>query len=89
MAKKRPAIIVMLPALLLALLVILAWLQYRWTGEISVAEQDRLEASLQSSVRRFSAELDDEAGSSLSSLPNRAGGRARARASTALGGLSG
>ena len=62
MAKKRPAIIVMLPALLLALLVILAWLQYRWTGEISVAEQDRLEASLQSSVRRFSAELDDEAG---------------------------
>ena len=62
MAKTRPALTVMLPALLLALLVVLAWLQYRWTGEISVAEQDRLEASLQSSVRRFSAELDDEAG---------------------------
>jgi signal transduction histidine kinase len=48
------------PLLLLPLLAILAWLQFRWTGEVSVAEQQRMQASLQSSVRRFTGDIDEE-----------------------------
>lgn len=48
------------PILLLPLLGILAWLQYRWTGQLSVAEQERMQASLQSSVRRFTGDVDQE-----------------------------
>ena len=49
------------PVLLLVLLAVLAWLQFRWTAQISVAEQERMQASLQSSVRRFGGDVDDEA----------------------------
>ena len=49
------------PVLLLVLLAVLAWLQFRWTGQVSVAEQERMQASLQSSVRRFAGDVDDEA----------------------------
>jgi len=49
------------PVLLVALLAVLAWLQFRWTAQISVAEQERMQASLQSSVRRFAGDVDDEA----------------------------
>ncbi|GMR22567.1 MAG: hypothetical protein BMS9Abin37_0926 [Acidobacteriota bacterium] len=49
------------PVLLVVLLAVLAWLQFRWTAQISVAEQERMQASLQSSVRRFAGDVDDEA----------------------------
>ncbi|HXV62133.1 MAG TPA: HAMP domain-containing sensor histidine kinase [Vicinamibacteria bacterium] len=49
-----------LPALLLALLGMLAWLQFRWTGQISIAERERMQDSLQSSLRRFTGEIDEE-----------------------------
>ena len=49
------------PVLLLVLLAVLAWLQFRWTGQVSVAEQERMQASLQSSVRRYAGDVDDEA----------------------------
>lgn len=49
-----------LPALLLALLGMLAWLQFRWTGQISAAERERMKESLQSSLRRFAGEIDEE-----------------------------
>ena len=49
------------PVLLLVLLAVLAWLQFRWMGQVSVAEQERMQASLQSSVRRFAGDVDDEA----------------------------
>ena len=49
------------PVLSLVLLAVLAWLQFRWTGQVSVAEQERMQASLQSSVRRFAGDVDDEA----------------------------
>ena len=49
------------PVLLLVLLAVLAWLQFRWTGQVSVAERERMQASLQSSVRRFAGDVDDEA----------------------------
>ena len=49
-----------LPLGLLSLLVLLAGLQYRWTGEVSRAEAERMETSLRASVRRFSEDVDGE-----------------------------
>ena len=40
-----------------AVVLILAFLQYRWTGEISATEQVRLEAELGTSVKNFSQEF--------------------------------
>ena len=49
------------PALLLALLIAMAGLQYRWTGQVSDAESERLRSSLASSVRRFARDVDEVA----------------------------
>jgi signal transduction histidine kinase len=49
-----------LPLLLLALLLALAGLQYRWTGALSRAEAERLRSGLRSSLARFSGEVDFE-----------------------------
>ncbi len=49
-----------LPALLLLLLFVLAGLQFRWTGEVSRAEAQRLEAGLQASLARFRDDFDEE-----------------------------
>lgn len=40
----------------------LAWLQYRWLGEVSEAERDRRRAHLESSLTRFVQELDGDLG---------------------------
>lgn len=48
------------PVLLVSLLALLAWLQFRWTAQISVAEKERMQASLSSSVLRFAGDVDDE-----------------------------
>ena len=48
-----------LPLGLLALLSILASLQYRWTGQISAAERERVQASLRSSTFRFSRDVNE------------------------------
>jgi signal transduction histidine kinase len=44
-------------AAMIAVVFVLALLQYRWTGEISRTEQDRLKAALATSVRNFSQEF--------------------------------
>jgi signal transduction histidine kinase len=49
-----------LPAVLFLLLVVLAAQQYRWTGEVSQAETQRLEAGLHASLARFGDAFDDE-----------------------------
>lgn len=49
-----------MPFGLLVLLGLLAGLQYRWTGEVSQAEAERMKASLRASVRRFSEDVDGE-----------------------------
>jgi len=55
----------LVPILLLALLSVLAGLQFRWTGQIANAEKERLEASLRSSVDRFSRDVDEDVASIL------------------------
>src|SRR5712691_5473387 len=51
-----------LVGLLLILLPALAILQYRWIGEVSAAERDRLENSLRESSSRFAADFNSELG---------------------------
>src|SRR5205809_316409 len=45
---------------LLGLIVVLAWLQYRWLGQISDAERDRMRATLQTSASGFAEDFDRE-----------------------------
>lgn len=49
-----------LPMSLLALLLVLGWLQYRWTGALSRAEAERLKSGLNSSLGQFCGEFDFE-----------------------------
>src|SRR5215468_4010223 len=48
-----------LVGLLLILLPVLAVLQYRWIGEVSAAERDRLESSLRVASDRFATDFDE------------------------------
>ena len=59
-AKSKRSFGVLLPLALLALLLVLAWLQYHWTGALSRAEAERLRSGLSSSLARFGGELDFE-----------------------------
>jgi signal transduction histidine kinase len=45
---------------LLALCALLAYLQYGWIGEVSVAERERMRASLQASLERVSRAFNEE-----------------------------
>src|SRR5438105_12877940 len=56
----RPKSSVVLVGLLLVLLPTLAILQYRWIGEVSAAERDRLESSLRAASDRFASDFDGE-----------------------------
>ncbi len=56
----RPKLSVVLVGLLLVLLPALAIFQYRWIGEVSVAERERLESSLREASRRFASDFDGE-----------------------------
>jgi signal transduction histidine kinase len=51
---------VLLVGLLLILLPSLAILQYRWIGEVSAAERDRMESSLRAASDRFASDFDGE-----------------------------
>ncbi|HEU4391703.1 MAG TPA: HAMP domain-containing sensor histidine kinase [Blastocatellia bacterium] len=47
-------------AILIGLLLLFAAMQYRWVGQVSDAERERLRESLQTGVGRFSREFDRE-----------------------------
>jgi signal transduction histidine kinase len=65
---------VALAAGLIVLLVVLATLQYRWIGEVSRAERERMQTGLRVAAMRFARELDREIGSILFAfLPQRGG----------------
>lgn len=51
---------VLLALLLPVLLGVLATLQYRWLGEISTAERERMQARLQTDARRFAQDFNAE-----------------------------
>jgi signal transduction histidine kinase len=53
---------------MLILLSILAALQYRWLGEVSEAEQERMQARMHSSAARFARDFDRELTRALAAL---------------------
>ncbi len=67
--KRRAWFSASLIALLGVLGLVMALLQYRWTGELSRAEQDRLGDALQRSLSRLSHDLDEEILSPARALP--------------------
>ncbi len=52
----------MLAASLVVLLVLLATLQYRWLGQVSAAERERMQGTLSSGAARFAEDFDRELG---------------------------
>lgn len=56
----KPSLMFVLAVLLLALLPLLAALQYRWLGEVSRGERERMQASLRASVAQFCQDFDRE-----------------------------
>ncbi len=58
-------------ALLGVLGLVMAFLQYRWTGELSRAEADRLREALQSSLSRLANDLDSDLNTAIARLQPR------------------
>lgn len=58
--RARPSGPLLLAGILAALLLMLGWLQWRWLGQISADERDRMQASLRSQVGQFTQEFDRE-----------------------------
>lgn len=54
--------LLLLAAALVVLLCVLAWLQYRWLGQVSEAERERMQATLGASAARFTQDFDRELG---------------------------
>src|SRR5438270_14046438 len=52
--------VLVLVAALIALLPVRAVLQFRWLGEVSQAERERMQASLKTAVANFTQEFDRE-----------------------------
>jgi signal transduction histidine kinase len=59
---KRPSGLTLLTAALLVLLPALAVLQYRWVGQVSAAERDRMERNLRVGAYQFRQAFDSELG---------------------------
>ena len=60
---KRPSGLTIVTAALLVLLPALAVLQYRWVGQVSSAERDRMERNLRVGAYQFRQTFDGELGS--------------------------
>jgi signal transduction histidine kinase len=58
--KRKPSLMLVLIVALLGLLPLLAVLQFRWLGEVSRAERDRMQAGLKTAVANFSQDFDRE-----------------------------
>jgi signal transduction histidine kinase len=52
--------VTLLAALVLALLPALAWMQYRWLGQLSEAESERMQRTLRTSALQFARDFDGE-----------------------------
>lgn len=58
--KRKPPFLLLLTLALLVLLPILAILQYRWMGQVSEGERERLQKTLREGADRFAADFDRE-----------------------------
>ena len=64
----RPTGLTLLSAILLILLPALAVLQYRWVGQVSVAERERMQRNLRTAAVQFRDSFDAEVGRAFGSL---------------------
>ncbi len=58
--KRKPPLMLLLVIALLALLPLLAVLQYRWLGQVSEGEREMMKNNLNASARQFSQDFDRE-----------------------------
>jgi two-component system sensor histidine kinase SenX3 len=58
--KRKPPFLLMLTLALLVLLPILAILQYKWMGQVSEGERERLQKNLREGADKFAADFDRE-----------------------------
>lgn len=58
--KRKSLLMWLLLVTMLVMLPLLAVLQYRWLGEVSQAERERMQANLKTSAERFCADFDRE-----------------------------
>ncbi len=58
--KRRTSWMLSVVAGLLLLLPLLAWFQYRWLGEVSQAERERMQSNLRTSAEKLCADFDRE-----------------------------
>lgn len=59
---RGPSFVLLLAAALIALLALLATLQYRWLGQVSTGERERMQTNLRASTARFTQDFDREIG---------------------------
>ena len=56
----RESSLSVLVALVAVMVLTLAWLQYRWVGQVSEAERDRMQRNLRTAAAQFSIGFDQE-----------------------------
>ncbi len=66
--RRRPTGVALLVAIVLLLVPSLAWLQYRWLGQVSEAERERMQRTLRTSAAQFAREFDGELSKAMAGL---------------------
>jgi signal transduction histidine kinase len=66
--KSRMSPVTILVAIVMLLVPALAWMQYRWLGQLSEAERERMQRTLRTAAEQFANEFDIELSRTLISL---------------------
>ena len=66
--KKRVSAVTILVGLVAILLPALAYMQYQWLGQLSLAERERMQRSLRTAAEQFAREFDGELSKALAGL---------------------
>lgn len=69
----RISAVTVLVAVVLLLVPALAWLQYRWVGQVSEAERERMQRTLRTSALQFATDFDSELSRALAGLQVKGG----------------
>jgi two-component system sensor histidine kinase SenX3 len=66
--RRGPSVVSILVGLVMLLVPALAWMQYQWLGQLSVAERERMQRTLRTAAAQFATEFDSELSRTLISL---------------------
>ena len=66
--RRGPSVVSILVGLVMLLVPALAWMQYQWLGQLSVAERERMQRTLRTAAAQFATEFDTELSRTLISL---------------------